>query len=141
VDLDALERNRKWSFVPRVETGSRLRAGAVLGAVQEGHLTHRIMVPFDEPGELEVTWIQEGSVTVETPVARIRGANGEERSLSLLRRWPVRRPLPERKAASPRPVGLSRRRGPSASCRCYSRRCGKRSCASSADCSARARAE
>ncbi|MCG6863337.1 MAG: V-type ATP synthase subunit A, partial [Chromatiaceae bacterium] len=95
VELDALERNRKWSFVPRVETGSRLRAGDALGAVQEGYLTHLIMVPFDEPGEVEVTWIQEGSVTVDTPVVRIRGANGEERSLSLLRRWPVRRPLPE----------------------------------------------
>ncbi len=95
VDLDALERNRKWSFVPRVETGARLRAGSVLGTVQERHLTHRIMVPFDEPGEVVVTWIQEGSVTVDTPVVRIRGGNGEERSLSLLRRWPVRRPLPE----------------------------------------------
>jgi V/A-type H+-transporting ATPase subunit A len=96
VDLDALDRNRKWSFVPGVETGARLRAGGVLGTIQEGHLTHRIMVPFDEPGEVEVTWIQEGSVTVDTPVTRIRGANGEERSLSLVRRWPVRRPLPER---------------------------------------------
>jgi len=95
VDLDALERNRKWSFVPRVETGARLRAGDALGTVQEGYLTHRIMVPFDEPGEVELTWILEGSVTLDTPVARIRGTNGEERSLSLLRRWPVRRPLPE----------------------------------------------
>jgi V/A-type H+-transporting ATPase subunit A len=95
VDLNALERNRKWSFAPKVETGARLKAGGVLGTVQEGHLIHRIMLPFDEPGEVEVTWIQEGSVTVDTPVARIRGANGEERSLSMLRRWPVRRPLPE----------------------------------------------
>jgi V/A-type H+-transporting ATPase subunit A len=95
VDLDALDRSRKWSFLPKVETGTRLRAGGLLGSVQEGHLSHRIMVPFDEPGEVEVTWIQEGSVTLDTPVTRIRDATGEERSLSLLRRWPVRRPLPD----------------------------------------------
>jgi V/A-type H+-transporting ATPase subunit A len=53
------------------------------------------MVPFDQAGEVEVTWIQEGSVTVDTPVARIRDPQGRERSLDLTRRWPVRRPLAE----------------------------------------------
>ena len=93
VDLDALDLKRKWSFVPSVQHGARLRAGGVLGRVQEGQFSHKIMVPFDQPGEVEVTWIQEGSVTVETPVARIRDARGHERSLDLTRRWPVRRPL------------------------------------------------
>jgi V/A-type H+-transporting ATPase subunit A len=95
VDLDALDRSKKWSFVPRVQVGAQLRAGGVLGTVQEGSFTHKIMVPFDEWGEVEVTWIQEGSVTVDTPVARIRDSRGRERSLDLIRRWPVRRPLTE----------------------------------------------
>ncbi|MFD2111077.1 V-type ATP synthase subunit A [Thiorhodococcus fuscus] len=95
VDLEALDRNRKWSFVPSVQHGAKLRAGGVLGTVQEGIYTHKIMVPFDEPGEVEVTWIQEGSVTVDTPVARIRDHQGHERSLDLTRRWPVRRALTE----------------------------------------------
>ncbi|EGV29533.1 H+transporting two-sector ATPase alpha/beta subunit central region [Thiorhodococcus drewsii AZ1] len=95
VDLEALDRNRKWSFVPSVQHGAKLQAGGVLGTVQEGIYTHKIMVPFDEPGEVEVTWIQEGSVTVDTPVARIRNHQGHERSLDLTRRWPVRRALTE----------------------------------------------
>jgi len=95
VDLEALDRNRKWSFVPSVQHGAKLRAGGVLGTVQEGIYTHKIMVPFDEPDEVEVTWIQEGSVTVDTPVARIRNHQGHERSLDLTRRWPVRRALTE----------------------------------------------
>lgn len=95
VDLDALDRRKKWSFVPQVQVGARLRAGGVLGTVQEGVFTHKIMVPFDERGEVEVTWIQEGSITVDTPVARIRDARGHERPLDLIRRWPVRRPLAE----------------------------------------------
>ncbi len=95
VALDALDRRKKWSFVPWVQSGARLRAGGVLGSVQEGSFGHKIMVPFDQQGEVEVTWIQEGSVTVDTPVARVRDRRGVEHSLDLVRHWPVRRPLAE----------------------------------------------
>jgi V/A-type H+-transporting ATPase subunit A len=93
VDSVPLDFNRKWSFVPRVRTGARLRAGGLLGTVQEGGIAHKIMVPFDQQDEIEVTWIQEGSVTLDTPVVRLRDPEGRERSLDLTRRWPVRRPL------------------------------------------------
>jgi V/A-type H+-transporting ATPase subunit A len=96
VAAEALDRKKKWSFVPTVRTEARLRAGAELGTVQEGSFTHRIMLPFDLRGEVEVTWIREGSVTIDTPVARIRDEHGAERSLDLTQRWPVRRPLVER---------------------------------------------
>ena len=95
VESDALNKNQKWSFVPSVQTGVRLVAGSVIGTVQEGRFTHKIMIPFDEPAEVEVTWIQEGNFTVDVPVARIRNKSGAERSLSLSQKWPVRRPLPE----------------------------------------------
>lgn len=85
----------KWAFSPRVRTGDRVRAGEVLGTVQERRLCHRIMVPFDAPGELEVSWIQAGSLTVDEPVARLRSAEGSERSVGLAQQWPVRRPLPQ----------------------------------------------
>jgi len=94
-EMAPLDFHRKWSFVPRVQSGARLRAGGLLGTVQEGAFTHKIMVPFDQPGEVEVTWIQEGSVTLDTPVVRISGSDGREQSLDLTRRWPVRRPLTE----------------------------------------------
>ncbi|MFP4247128.1 MAG: V-type ATP synthase subunit A [Halochromatium sp.] len=96
VELPALDLTKKWSFVPWVQVGARLKAGGVLGSVQEGRFSHKIMVPFDQLGEVEVTWIREGSVTVDTPVVRIRDQHGQERSLDLTRRWPVRRPLTER---------------------------------------------
>jgi V/A-type H+-transporting ATPase subunit A len=95
IQLDALDRTQKWSFVPTVQTGAHLEAGAVVGTVQEGRYTHKIMVPFDESGKVEVSWIQQGSFTVEVPVARLRDASGQERSLTMARRWPVRRPLSE----------------------------------------------
>lgn len=94
-EVDGLDRRRKWSFVPVVDAGVRLRAGQTLGTVQEGNFTHRIMIPFDQRGEVEVTWIQQGNFTVDTPVARIRDEQGRERAVTMLQRWPVRRPLPE----------------------------------------------
>ena len=41
----------------------------MLGTVQEGRMEHKIMVPFGEPGPVEVLWIQGGSFTVDTPIA------------------------------------------------------------------------
>ncbi|MDO3379948.1 V-type ATP synthase subunit A [Geoalkalibacter halelectricus] len=96
--IEALDRKQKWSFVSCVKTGDRLRAGDTLGTVQEGRFTHRIMVPFDQRGEVEVTWIQQGNLTVDTPIASIREADKPqvpERTLAMMQRWPVRRAIPE----------------------------------------------
>ena len=96
VEADPLDRKQKWSFIPTVRSGDKLIAGAVIGTVQEGRYSHKIMIPFAEPGEVEVTWIQEGNVTVDDPVARIRDViSGKEKPLTLMQKWPVRRPLPE----------------------------------------------
>ncbi|MFC6669188.1 V-type ATP synthase subunit A [Marinobacterium aestuariivivens] len=95
VEAQTLNPGRRWSFDPKVTTGTRLRAGDVLGTVQEGAICHKIMVPFGLQGEVELSWIQAGNHSVETPIARIRDANGHEQSLSLAQRWPVRRPLPD----------------------------------------------
>jgi len=36
-----------------------------------------------------------GAFTVDTVVARIKGQDGAEKELTLCRKWPVRRPIPE----------------------------------------------
>lgn len=93
VDLPALDHNSKWAFTPCVQLGAKLFAGAALGTVQERRFKHKIMVPFDIKGEVEVTWIQAGNVTIDEPVAKIRLPNGKERVITLKQRWPVRKPL------------------------------------------------
>ena len=85
----------KWSFVPAVKVGAKLKAGDCIGTVQEGRFTHKIMIPFDQRDEVEVTWIQEGSFTIDTTIARIMDASGNERTLTMVQKWPVRRALPE----------------------------------------------
>ena len=93
VDFPALDVNAKWAFTPCVQTGTRLYAGSAIGTVRERRFTHKIMVPFDIQGEVEIIWIQEGNVTVEEAVAKIRLKNGKERIITLKQRWPVRKPL------------------------------------------------
>lgn len=56
-------------------------------------MRHKIMVPFDMIGTVEIQWIQEGLLTVETPVARIIDSKQTERYLTLAQKWPTRIPL------------------------------------------------
>lgn len=95
VNVDPLDQKRKWAFTSSVSIGDRLVAGQTIGAVPEGPCMHKIMVPFDQPEEVEVTWITQGTYTVGAPVARIRTASGDEHMLTMTQRWPVRRPIPE----------------------------------------------
>jgi V/A-type H+/Na+-transporting ATPase subunit A len=91
-----LDSTQKWAFVPGRKVGERVRAGDTIGTVRERRFVHKIMVPFGEPGEVEVTSIQQGEFTVNEPVAYIRDAAGRQRDLTLSQAWPVRRPLPQR---------------------------------------------
>ncbi|MEA1938932.1 MAG: V-type ATP synthase subunit A [Pseudomonadota bacterium] len=93
--VTALDTAHKWSFQAGARTGDMLQAGDVIGTVQEGRFAHKIMIPFDQSGVVEVTWIQSGNFTVNETVARIKNAKGNEQALTMTRRWPVRRPVPE----------------------------------------------
>ena len=97
-----LDRAVKWQFTPSVGIGTRLLAGDTVGTVQEGRFPHKIMVPFDTIGPVQVTWIQEGPFSIDTVVARIAPvradgsvAEAQERPVTLAQPWAVRRPLPD----------------------------------------------
>jgi V/A-type H+-transporting ATPase subunit A len=94
-EVDAVDRGKKWKFEPSASIGDSLVAGQTLGSVQEGPFLHKIMVPFDEPEAVELTWIRGGSFTVDEHIARIRRSDGEETELTMCRRWPVRQPVPQ----------------------------------------------
>jgi len=93
VQAPGLDPARKWSFSASVRIGARVAGGDTIGTVPEGMIVHKIMVPFDMDEPAEVTWIRDGSLTVDDPVARIRDAAGRERTLTLTQDWPVRLPL------------------------------------------------
>ncbi|WP_182864716.1 V-type ATP synthase subunit A [Stieleria mannarensis] len=93
VSVPPLDLDRTWPFTPAVQVGAKIPPGGVLGTVPEGPLTHKILVPFGEPESVTVTWIAEGNLTLKDPVARVRSGD-VERELTMVQRWPVRRPVP-----------------------------------------------
>jgi V/A-type H+-transporting ATPase subunit A len=94
VRLPALDRERRWHFVPSLRIGDPVSAGRIVGTTREGHFEHRVMAPFDLAGAATVSWIGEGNVGVGDAVARLRDARGQERSVFLSVSWPVRRSIP-----------------------------------------------
>jgi len=95
IHLDALYRKNRWEFTPKLKAGDVVSGGTIIGTVPETEaLEHRIMVPPDVEGTL--TWVAPAKqYTVEEVIARLQTKNGEV-ELSMLQRWPVRRPRPYR---------------------------------------------
>ncbi len=92
--LPALDARRRWAFTPAVEAGAAVRAGDTLGTVPEGQLTHRIMVPFGLHGRWRVTDIAPaGEREAGATLATLEGGRGARQGVSMLQRWPVKRPL------------------------------------------------
>lgn len=100
VEVPALDREKKWHFVPKVKAGDKVVGGDILGTVQETEIVeHRIMV---KPGAVgTVKSIAEGDYTVTEQIGSIETANGEELPVTLMQKWPVRRGRPFEKKLAP----------------------------------------
>jgi len=95
----ALDREKQWAFEPAVKVGDTVSAGDVLGAVEETPLViHRIMVPPGMSGTVKA--IEAKSATVEEPVATLTTDDGNV-DVTMLQRWPVRRPRPVARRQNP----------------------------------------
>ena len=100
VEVPALDREKKWHFVPKVKAGDKVVGGDILGTVQETEIVeHRIMV---KPGVVgTVKSIAEGDYTVTEQIGSIETANGEELPVTLMQKCPVRRGRPFEKKLAP----------------------------------------
>lgn len=93
---------REWSFRPVAEVGRMVRAGEVLGAVDDaGPLEHRVVVPPGVSGRL-AQLRPAGRYGEDEPVAVIATDGGGDAIVTLASWWPVRqaRPAQERIEAS-----------------------------------------
>ena len=68
IDVPALNRTKKWHFVPVVEAGCHISGGDIIGTVEEtSAITHRIMVPHGVDGELEsISEVTEKDASAQT---------------------------------------------------------------------------
>ena len=93
VALPVLDRERRWHFIPQVQVGETVKAGQILGYVQETDLIqHRIMVPNGISGRL--TAIEEGDYRVTDTVYQIEGKDGQVFQGTLMQKCPVRKGRP-----------------------------------------------
>ena len=108
-DVPALNREKKWDFVPVAKPGDKVIAGDVLGTVQEtSAILHKIMVPYGVSGE--VVSLNAGEHVVTDVVAVVRDAKGVDHELTMIQRWPVRIARPYAKKYVPsRPMNSGQR--------------------------------
>ena len=101
IEVPSLSRSAKWEFVPTVAAGAQVQAGDIIGTVQESEIvSHKIMVPHGVTGTVER--IRGGSFTLEETVAVVKTADGRERELTMLQKWPVRIGRPYSKKIAPK---------------------------------------
>ena len=110
IDVPALNREKKWTFVPVAKAGDKVIAGDVLGTVQEtSAILHKIMVPYGISGTVKSV-IKESEHTVTETVAVVTDEKGVDHELSMMQRWPVRIARPyARKYVPSRPMNSGQR--------------------------------
>lgn len=99
--VPGLNRNKKWHFIPTKKNGDIVKEGDIIGEVQETVLVnHKIMVPPGIKGE--IVSIKEGEFTVTQEIAVIKSPITNNQSpITMLQRWPVRRPRPYKEKLPP----------------------------------------
>ena len=93
VAVFSLDRDKKWTFTPKVKVGDKVVEGDIIGEVPETPLLkHKILVPPGVNGTVKYV-VKEGDYTVTEHIATISTSSGEFK-LSMMQVWPVRRGRP-----------------------------------------------
>ena len=86
-----LDEEKLWHFDPLVKVGDSVIAAGWIGSVEENHQPLKIMAPFG----LEGTWVVKsiasaGEYKITDTIAVIANEAGEEKTLNMIQKWPVR---------------------------------------------------
>jgi len=99
VQVYSLDRDKIWTFTPKVKVGDMVEAGDIIGVVQETEIVEeRIMVPYGVSGK--VVDIEEGDYTIEETICKIETDDGVK-EIQMMQRWPVRRARPYKEKLQP----------------------------------------
>ena len=90
VNVNSLDRKRKWEFKAIVKKHQKVKQGEIIGVVKETELIeHRILSPYTG----EIVEIKSGKYRVEDVIGEIK-VMGKKKPLRLFHTWPVRKPRP-----------------------------------------------
>ncbi len=96
VEVPSLNREKSWEFVPSVKKGDELKAGDIIGTVEETKIvSQKIMVPPNIEGRVKD--IKSGTFKLEDTVCILETPDGDK-EITMLQKWPVRvgRPYKEK---------------------------------------------
>ena len=92
--VSLLDREKKWETHLTVMTGQQVSSGTILAEVPEtGSIVHKVMVPPGVEGEI-ISVKPDGAYTIDEELVQIRLVDGQERSLTMVQKWPIRTPRP-----------------------------------------------
>ncbi len=96
MEVNSLDRNKLWHFVPAVKAGDKVVAGDILGTVQETSVVlHKILVPYGVEGAVQKI-VAEGDYRICDVICEVDG-----KQLSMMQKWPVRKGRPYKNKLSP----------------------------------------
>lgn len=99
ISIPSLNREKVWGFNPTVSVGDEVRAGDVIGTVQESPVVlHKIMVPYGLKGKVKE--IKEGEFTITDVICVLETEKGDK-EVSMLQKWPVRKGRPYARKLNP----------------------------------------
>ena len=102
VSVDSLDMDRLWETHITVAPGEMVHGGTVIAEVPETRaIVHKCMVPPDLEGTV-VSVKPDGNYRISDPLVTIALADGTQKELSMMQRWPIRvaRPAHQRYPAS-----------------------------------------
>ncbi|HET6716668.1 MAG TPA: V-type ATP synthase subunit A, partial [Nitrososphaeraceae archaeon] len=89
-----IDLKKKYHFKPALKIGENIKAGTVIGTIEETPLlTHSILIPPDSSGGRVIDITGEGDYDLEQVISTIEN-NGIKFPLKMYHKWPVRKPRP-----------------------------------------------
>ena len=92
--VDSLDVHKEWDTTMVVKKGDRVYGGTIIAEVPETPaIIHKVMVPPGMDGYL-VSVAADGKYTINDTLAVLQKADGTEVNLTMVQKWPIRRPRP-----------------------------------------------
>ena len=100
VQVNSLNREKKWLFNPIKKVGDIVKPGDIIGTVKETKIIEcKIMIPFGISGKIKD--IKNGEYTVTDVICTVVDENEKEHEVLMMQKWPVRKPRPVKQKLSP----------------------------------------
>ena len=94
IDVPGIDTNKKWSVEVKMKAGDEIKPGDIYAECDEtSAVRHRLIAPPEATGKVTFA-APDGDYTVNDTIIKYETAEGEEKTLTMLHRWPIRKPRP-----------------------------------------------